>query len=56
MLAQKDDEGKERVIYYISKTLINYEIRYTPIDKILLKLLDNICLKIQYMLWLRLML
>jgi len=31
MLAQKDNIGKERAIYYISKTLIDYETRYTPI-------------------------
>lgn len=34
MLPQKDNEGKEREIYYISKTLIDYEIRYTPIEKL----------------------
>lgn len=33
MLAQKDDDSKERAIYYISKTLIDYEIRYMPIEK-----------------------
>lgn len=33
MLTQKDDEGKERPIYYIIKSLIDYETRYTPIKK-----------------------
>jgi len=33
MLAQKDDNNKERTIYYISKTLLDYEIRYTLIEK-----------------------
>lgn len=32
LLAQHDDQGKERVIYYISRTLIGYEINYTPIE------------------------
>jgi len=32
-LAQKHYNNKERVIYYVSKTLLNYEIRYTPIEK-----------------------
>lgn len=30
MLCQKDYKDKERVIYYLSKTLIDYETRYTP--------------------------
>lgn len=34
ILTQKDDEGKQRVIYFTSKTLIDYEIIYTHIDKI----------------------
>lgn len=33
MLAQKGDKGKERAIYYISKTLLDYDIRYTLIEK-----------------------
>jgi len=33
MLRQKDDETKERAIYYLSKTLIDYETRYTPMKK-----------------------
>jgi len=31
MIAQKDDKNKERAIYYINKTLLDYETRYTPI-------------------------
>lgn len=31
MLAQKDDNNKEITIYYISKTLLDYETMYTPI-------------------------
>lgn len=33
MLAQHDEKGKERVIYYIIRTLIGYELNYTPIEK-----------------------
>lgn len=33
MLTQQEDEGKERAIYYIRKTFIDYEMRYTPIEK-----------------------
>ena len=29
-----DDENKEREIYYLSKTLIDYETRYTPMEKL----------------------
>jgi len=29
MLCQKDDDNKEIIINYLSKTLIDYEIRYT---------------------------
>jgi len=35
MLCQKDDENKERVIYYLSKTLVHYETKYTPMENIL---------------------
>lgn len=34
VLAQHDDSGKrERAVYYISKTLIDYEKKYTPLEK-----------------------
>lgn len=33
LLAQYDDQGKERVIYYINRTLIVYELNYTPIEQ-----------------------
>lgn len=36
MLCQHDDQYKERVIYYLSKTLFNYETRYTPMEKLCL--------------------
>ena len=33
LLAQKDDDGHEQAIYYLSKTLIGPESRYNPIEK-----------------------
>ena len=34
MLAKKEEDGKERAVYFISKTLKDYETRYTPIEKL----------------------
>ena len=34
LLAQLDDVGKERAIYYISHTLVGYELNYTPIHQL----------------------
>ena len=33
LLAQKDDDGHEQAIYYLSKTLIGTESRYNSIEK-----------------------
>ena len=33
LLAQLDEYGKERVRYYISCTLVSYEVNYTSIEK-----------------------
>ena len=33
LLAQKDDNGHEQAIYYLSRTLIGGESRYNPIEK-----------------------
>ena len=33
LLAQSDETGKERAIYYISQTLVAYELNYTSIEK-----------------------
>ena len=33
LLAQKDDNGHEQAIYYLSRTLIGAESRYNPIEK-----------------------
>ena len=32
-LAQHDDQERERDIYYISRTLVGYELNYTPMEK-----------------------
>ena len=34
MLVKKEEDGKERVVYFISRTLKEYETRYTPIEKL----------------------
>ena len=33
LLAQHDDDNKERAIYYISRTLVRYELNYSPMEK-----------------------
>lgn len=33
LLAQKDHDKKERYIYYISQTLVSYEMNYSIIEK-----------------------
>ena len=33
LLAQKNDDGHEQAIYYLSRTLIGAESRYNPIEK-----------------------
>ncbi|RVW51602.1 hypothetical protein CK203_066778 [Vitis vinifera] len=38
MLAQLDDSGKERVIYYLSKRMLDYEMRYVMIERYCLAL------------------
>ena len=38
MLAQLDDSGKERAIYYLSKRMLEYECRYTMIEILCLAL------------------
>ena len=37
MLAQ-EVEGKENAIYYLSKKMLEYETRYTPLEKLCLAL------------------
>lgn len=36
LLAQQDVEGKEKVVYYIIRTLVGYELNYTPIEHVCL--------------------
>ena len=36
LLAQHDDRGRERAIYYISRTLVGYELNYTTMEKVCL--------------------
>ncbi|RVW71734.1 hypothetical protein CK203_057113 [Vitis vinifera] len=38
MLAQLDDSGKERAIYYLSKRMLEYEMRYVTIERLYLAL------------------
>ena len=38
MLAQVDGSGKERAIYYLSKRMLKYEMRYVMIERICLAL------------------
>ena len=33
LLVQENDQGKEQAIYYISHTLVNYELNYSFIEK-----------------------
>ncbi|RVX14856.1 hypothetical protein CK203_012088 [Vitis vinifera] len=38
MLAQIDDSGKERAIYYLSKRMLEYEVKYVMIERLCLSL------------------
>ena len=38
MLAQLDDSGKERAIYYLSKRMLEYECKYIMIERLYLAL------------------
>ena len=38
MLAQLDDSGRERAIYYLSKRMLYYETRYVMIERFCLAL------------------
>ena len=37
-MAQEEEKGKERVLYYLSRTLVWPEVKYSPIEKICLAL------------------
>nr|XP_025678255.1 uncharacterized protein LOC112778105 [Arachis hypogaea] len=47
MLAQEDENGNERVIYYLSRVLNDVQSRYSPIEKLCLALYFS-CLKLKY--------
>ncbi|KAK4381668.1 hypothetical protein Sango_2944900 [Sesamum angolense] len=36
LLTQKNDEGKENVLYYLSRTMMPNELKYSPIEKLCL--------------------
>ena len=38
MLAQLDDSGKDRAIYYLSKRMLEYECKYLMIERLYLAL------------------
>ncbi|KAK4404435.1 hypothetical protein Sango_0812100 [Sesamum angolense] len=37
-MAQENDEGKEKASYYLSRTLIENELKYSPVEEICLAL------------------
>ncbi|KAG9453452.1 hypothetical protein H6P81_006356 [Aristolochia fimbriata] len=39
LLAQNDDQGKERLLYYLSRTMVGAELNYSPIEKTCLALI-----------------
>ena len=42
LLAQENEEGKERAIYYLSRCLTEIELKYSPIEKMCLALFFSI--------------
>ncbi|KAK4389710.1 Transposon Tf2-12 polyprotein [Sesamum angolense] len=42
LLTQKNDEGKENALYYLSKTMTPNELKYSPIEKLCLALIFSI--------------
>ncbi|KAL0396266.1 UNVERIFIED_CONTAM: hypothetical protein Scaly_0075000 [Sesamum calycinum] len=42
LLAQKNDEGKENDLYYLSRTMAPNELKYSPIEKLCLALIFSI--------------
>ncbi|KAL0327875.1 UNVERIFIED_CONTAM: hypothetical protein Scaly_2220100 [Sesamum calycinum] len=42
LLAQKNDEGKENALYYLSSTMTPNELKYSPIEKLCLALIFSI--------------
>ncbi|KAL0307227.1 UNVERIFIED_CONTAM: hypothetical protein Scaly_1165900 [Sesamum calycinum] len=42
LLAQKNNEGKENALYYLSRTMMPNELKYSPIEKLCLALIFSI--------------
>ncbi|KAL0358220.1 UNVERIFIED_CONTAM: hypothetical protein Scaly_1507700 [Sesamum calycinum] len=42
LLAQKNDEGKENALYYLSRTMTPNELKYSPTEKLCLELIFSI--------------
>ena len=42
LVAQEDNEGKENSLYYLSRTMTQNEIKYSPIEKLCLTLVFSI--------------
>ncbi|KAL0420667.1 UNVERIFIED_CONTAM: hypothetical protein Slati_3089600 [Sesamum latifolium] len=38
LMAQENEEGKEKVLYYLSRTLTENELKYSPVEKVCLTL------------------
>ena len=47
VLVQEDEEIHEHVIYYLSRNLIDVEIRYSHVEKLVLILAHDLGTKIQ---------
>jgi len=50
LCAQENEEGKERALYYLSRTLVGAELNYSPIEKMCLALMLTIQ-KLRYCRW-----
>jgi len=42
LCAQKNEEGKERALYYLSRTLVRAELNYSLIEKMCLALMFTV--------------
>lgn len=47
MLAQKNENNKEQAIYYLSRTLVGYEIKYLCLEKLCLAMVFT-TIKLRY--------
>src|SRR3954470_20970657 len=51
LIAQKSDEGHEKSIYYLSRTMVGAEHRYNPVKKECLALVFTVQKKRHYLTW-----